>query len=43
MLKCIFLIPIGNSVSGRLLTRFLELQTWCDNNNSKILTITGDP
>lgn len=43
MLKCIFLIPIGSSVSGKLLPRFLELQTWCNQNNSQILTITGRP
>ena len=43
MLKCLFLIPIGSGISGRLIPRYLELQTWCDKNNSKILTITGRP
>ena len=42
-LKCIFLIPIGSGINGKLIPQFLELQTWCIKNNSKILTITGRP
>ena len=38
MLNCIFLIPIADGISGNILPRYLELQSWCDKNNSKILT-----
>jgi hypothetical protein len=43
MLKCVILIPIGNSIDGQLIPQLLELQTWCNQNNSKILTIYGRP
>ena len=42
-LKCIFLIPIGSGINGKLIPQFLKLQSWCDKNNSEILTITGRP
>ena len=42
MLKCIFLIPIDHrGIQGRLFTQYLDLQSWCERNNSTILTCNG--
>ena len=38
MLKCIFLTPIANGITGNLVPNYLRLQSWCDKNNSAILT-----
>ena len=38
MLKCIFLTPIADTLSGNLLPNYLRLQSWCEKNNSAILT-----
>ena len=38
MLDCVFLVPIADGITGNLIPRYLELQSWCDKNNSKILT-----
>ena len=38
MLDCLFLVPIGSGIPGNIFPRYLELQSWCDKNNSKILT-----
>lgn len=42
MLKCLFLVPIDHrGIQGQLLPQYLELQSWCENNNSAILTSHG--
>jgi len=42
MLDCIFLIPIDyRGIQGKLFPQYLELQSWCEKNNSKILTCSG--
>ena len=33
-----FLVPIADGITGNIVPRYLELQSWCDKNNSKILT-----
>ena len=43
MLKNIFLIPIGDSISGKLIPQLLCLHKWCLENNSEIRTICGKP
>ena len=40
-MKYAFLIPIYNTVSGRLLPQFLNLQEWCPQLDGKIYTIVG--
>ena len=40
-MKCIFLIPIYNTISGRLLPQFLHLQDWCRNLDGEIFTVVG--
>ena len=42
MLKCIFLIPIDHrGIQGKVFPQYLQLQSWCERNNSQILTING--
>jgi hypothetical protein len=41
MLDYIFLTPIGGGISGNILPQYLKLQSWCDRNNSAILTCHG--
>ena len=42
MLNCIFLVPIDHrGVQGKLINRYLDLQSWCNKNNSAILTTNG--
>ena len=42
MLNCIFLVPIDHrGVQGKLINKYLQLQSWCDRNNSAILTVSG--
>ena len=42
MLNCIFLLPIDHrGIQGKLFPQYLELQSWCEKNNSKILTCDG--
>ena len=42
MLDCLFLVPIDHrGIQGKLFPRYLELQSWCDKNNSAILTVNG--
>ena len=42
MLNCIFLIPIDHrGIQGKLLQRYLNLQSWCNVNNAKNLTVHG--
>jgi hypothetical protein len=42
MLDCLFLVPIDHrGIQGKLFPRYLELQSWCDKNNSAILTVSG--
>ena len=38
MLDYLFLVPIGDGIPGNILPNYLRLQTWCDKNNSQILT-----
>jgi len=40
-MKYAFLIPIYNTISGRLLPQFLNLQEWCPQLDGKIYTIVG--
>ena len=40
-MKYAFLIPIYNTISGRLLPRFLSLQEWCPQLDGKIYTVVG--
>jgi hypothetical protein len=42
MLDCVFLVPIDHrGIQGKLFPQYLELQSWCDKNNSAILTVSG--
>lgn len=42
MLDNIFLVPIDHrGIHGALLPRYLKLQSWCERNNSEILTCHG--
>lgn len=43
MLDYLFLLPIGSSISGKLIPQLLELKTWCMTHNADILTVTGMP
>jgi hypothetical protein len=43
MLDFLFLLPIGSSISGKLIPQLLTLKTWCNKHNSDILTVTGMP
>jgi len=38
MLDYIFLTPIANGMTGNIVPQYLKLQSWCDKNNSAILT-----
>ena len=40
-MKYAFCIPIYNTISGRLLPQFLNLQEWCSQLDGKIYTIVG--
>jgi len=40
-MKYAFLIPIYNTISGRLFKRFLSLQEWCPQLDGKIYTVVG--
>ena len=40
-MKYAFLIPIYNTISGRLLPQFLHLQEWCRNLDGEIFTVVG--
>ena len=40
-MKYAFLIPIYNTISGRLLPQFLNLQDWCLQLDGKIYTVVG--
>ncbi len=40
-MKYAFLIPIYNTISGRLLPQFLNLQEWCSQLDGKIYTVVG--
>ena len=40
-MKYAFLIPIYNTISGRLLPQFLHLQDWCRNLDGEIFTVVG--
>tara|TARA_Y100001937_G_scaffold53658_1_gene74085 strand:+ start:88269 stop:88961 length:693 start_codon:yes stop_codon:yes gene_type:complete len=42
MLDNIFLIPIDHrGIQGKVFNQYLELQSWCEKNNSAILTCNG--
>ena len=42
MLDCVFLIPIDHrGIQGKLFHQYLELQSWCEKNNSAIFTCNG--
>lgn len=42
MLNCIFLLPIDHrGIQGKLFPQYLELQSWCEKNNSQILSCDG--
>ena len=42
MLDCVFLVPIDHrGVQGKLMNNYLNLQSWCNANNSQILTVNG--
>ena len=42
MLNCLFLVPIDHrGVQGKLISNYLNLQSWCDRNASAILTCHG--
>lgn len=42
MLNTVFLIPIDHrGIHGKLFQQYLELQSWCEKNNSKIVTCSG--
>ena len=42
MLNCLFLVPIDHrGVQGKLISNYLNLQSWCDRNGSAILTCHG--
>ncbi len=40
-MKYAFCIPIYNTISGRLLPQFLNLQEWCPDFDGKIFTVVG--
>ena len=40
-MKYAFCIPIYNTISGRLLPQFLNLQEWCPQLDGKIYTVLG--
>ena len=40
-MKYAFLIPIYNTISGRLLPQFLHLQEWCRKLDGEIFTVVG--
>ena len=40
-MKYAFCIPIYNTISGRLLPQFLNLQEWCSQLDGKIYTVVG--
>ena len=40
-MKYAFLVPIYNTISGRLFKRFLSLQEWCPQLDGKIYTVVG--
>jgi len=41
MLDYIFLTPIAGGMTGNIVPQYLALQSWCDKNNSAILTCHG--
>ena len=42
MLDCVFLVPIDHrGIQGKLFPQYLELQSWCEKNNSQIFTCNG--
>ena len=42
MLDCLFLVPIDHrGIQGKLFSQYLQLQSWCDRNNSAIFTVNG--
>jgi len=42
MLNCVFLIPIDHrGIQGQCFEQYLELQTWCNKNNSAIFSCNG--
>lgn len=42
MLNCVFLIPIDHrGIQGQCFQQYLELQTWCNKNNSAIFSCNG--
>ena len=42
MLNTVFLIPIDHrGIDGKLFQQYLELQSWCERNNSQIFTCSG--
>lgn len=42
MLDCVFLIPIDHrGIQGKLFPQYLQLQSWCEKNNSQIFTCNG--
>ena len=43
MPKYLFLLPIGNSVSGQLIEPLLNLKAWCEKNDGDIITVVGKP
>ena len=40
-MKYAFCIPIYNTISGRLLPQFLNLQEWCPQLDGQIYTVVG--
>tara|TARA_R110002020_G_scaffold427069_1_gene636422 strand:+ start:198 stop:890 length:693 start_codon:yes stop_codon:yes gene_type:complete len=42
MLDYLFLIPIDHrGIQGKIFPKYLQLQSWCERNNSQILTCSG--
>jgi hypothetical protein len=41
MVKNVFLLPVGDTVSSVIIPQILNLKSWCDKNESIILTSTG--
>lgn len=43
MPKYLFLLPIGENISGQLIEPLLNLKAWCEKNDGNILTVVGKP
>ena len=42
MLDCVFLVPIDHrGIQGKLFPQYLDLQSWCEKNNTQIFTCSG--